>query len=567
MLRHLQISNVALIESLRLELDSGFCAVTGETGAGKSVLLESLALLLGARGGAEQVRSGADRAHVEAEFDIARSPGAQAWLAENALEGDDPELLVLRRELNANGRSRAAINGRLATAAQLAELGPRLVEMHTQGAQQELLQPAAQRQLFDAFAGAEPARETVSLAYRELARLRREREDLHEAARDAEQRLDFLAFQVEELESLALQSGELERLEAERARLMHAEELARHCGEALAALTEAADGAGACGLSGQAARAIALAARHDPSLTPLAAQVREAIALLDDAARSIARETERMTADPARLTEVDDRLAAIRRALRKYGPTVEDAAARRDALKAERDALARREVAMDALDRACADAVDRLARACAELRIQRQRVAPKFEKALLEILRDLSLPNARLEVALPPVSVGMDLGNGLHATADGTEGVEMLFSANPGEALRPLRKVASGGELSRVMLALRSLAADRTGAGMMVFDEVDAGLSGHASARVAARLAALGRHRQVLCVTHQAAVAAAATAHLLVEKSVRGARTSVAIRSLPPAERRREIARLLDGGTTTETSLELAGELLGRATG
>jgi DNA repair protein RecN (Recombination protein N) len=555
MLRRLRIENFALIESLALDFAPGFTALTGETGAGKSVLLDSLQFLLGARASAEQLRTGSRRALVEAELDVPEGP-ATAWLRERGLDdADQPGTILLRRELGDNGRSRAAINGRMAPVGDLAGLGRHLVEFHAQGAQFELLEQAAFEDFYDAFADALRERDAMAAAHHRLGALRDERAAWEARAREAEQRLDFLEFQIGELEALGLREGEFAELEAERGRLAHVAELMRAAAE-VTALLQGEDGPGAAGLLGSAQGRIEEMAVHDPTLEALAARAAEAAAQAEELARDIERYAQRLEADPARLEEVDDRIAALRRALRKHGPTEADALARLAAMQAERDQLRAREEQMGDLAARIGEAERTLAAAATALRRRREAAASVLPPRVASLLRELALPKASVQVAFE---------NRPSPTARGSEAVELLFSANVGEAPRPLRKVASGGELSRVMLALRAIAADRSGAPVLVLDEVDAGLSGTAAARVGSVLAGLAASRQVLCVTHSASVAAAAGAHFHVSKGEDQGRTRTQVRALDPGERRAELARILDGRGPTPTSLALADELL-RAT-
>ncbi|MDX2177145.1 MAG: DNA repair protein RecN [Candidatus Sumerlaeia bacterium] len=554
MLRHLAIDSFALVDSLEIEFRDGFTAITGETGAGKSILLDALQFLLGWRGSAELVRTGAERALVQGEFDLSRCPAALEALRAEDLAGEG-DALLLRRELRAGGRSRIHVNGHLATKAQLERIGEALVEFHAQGSQQDLASPERQRAALDAFAGAAEAAGEARAAARAWRAARRERARLAAEVEAAQRQRDFLEYQVAELRRAALEPGELGRLEAERRRLANLGQLLRGAQEAHGWLSGDGDSLAAVDLVGRARRLLETLSGHDAALAPLAQQLADAEAQLDDAARTLDSYLADTETDPARFEEVDARISAIRGTLRKHGPTEEDAVAALERLEAELETLETSGDRLRTLEREESARAREWRTAAARLTALRAAAAGPFAEAVLAVLRDLSMPRARLEARLAPAAE--EGGDG------GAEEIELLFSANPGEEPRPLRRIASGGELSRVMLALRSVAAERDGVGMMVFDEVDAGLSGAASARVGARLAALAKGRQVLCVTHQPAVAALADAHLNVAKLQDEERTVVVMEQLEGAGRTAEIARLLDGGVAGAAGRRLAEELLG----
>lgn len=558
MIHHLHIENFALIDSLRLDLAEGLTVLTGETGAGKSVVLDALEFLLGGRGSADFVRAGAQRACVEAEIDAASRPQIGAWLRAHALDnGEEETTLLLRRELSATGRGRCAINGRLATVAQLGELRELIVESHTQGSEQSLLAASHQRALFDHHAGTTALRESAAATLRTIHELEAKRAEMLQREQEAEARLDYLKFAIDELESLAIQPGEQDALRADRDRLMHAEDLARGAATALQALSEDSEGNCAAAFVGRASRELEDIVEHDETLTPILRQMQEAASLLDDAAATLSRYLETVEADPDRLAQIDDRVAALKRALRKYGPSEEEALARLNLLQTECESLANRDRERDELGAQLEHQRAEFQRLCAQLTEKRRAAAPAFERDVIAILADLSMPKARIAVLIESPADG--------EFADSTGSVEFHFSANAGEAPRSLRKVASGGELSRLLLALRCMAADRADVPVMIFDEVDAGLSGTAAARVGRRLAQLGRTRQVLCVTHQASVAACANCHIGVDKDDTSGRAVVTVQALSRTGRRKELARLLDGGAVSATGLRLAEELLNRA--
>lgn len=568
MLRHLRVCDLALIQSLDMEFSAGMSVLTGETGAGKSLLLDALGLLAGARATPSLVRNGADRGVVEALFEVPATGGAlTALLTEWGLESEEPGEVILRRELAANGRSRATINGRMVPLSQLAEVAAHLLEINGQHDQQQLLDPARQRDLYDDFAGLSAHRQRVLRAWEELTAAERELEALEGDARDRAQRADFLRYQVEELEGLGMQAGEHERLEAEVRRLASTEELTALGGQVTAALSEGADGESCVlDLLGRAAGALRTMVGRDESLRGALESLEEAQARLTDAAYELSRYIGRLEADPGQLDELQARCEALKRALRKHGPTEEEAIARLEAMRAELATLDNWDAAREDAEKQVAAARHALSAAAAELSAARAKAAPRFLKPLVALLRDFAMPKVRVEVRFAPVSGGRALDDaGTLCSATGAEDVELWFCANEGEELQPLRRVASGGELSRVMLALRTMEAEKSAVPMLVFDEVDAGISGAAARSVADRLAALGERCQILCVTHSAAVAAAAGTHFVVTKREKSGRTTSSIDRVEGLRRQEELARLLDSGRGSARSLALAAEMLEQA--
>lgn len=556
MLQHLRIENVALLRGAELDLEAGLTALTGESGAGKTVLLEALGLLLGDRGGAQLLGPTGDRLRVEGEFHLPERCAARDWLsAQGFQDADVPDALVLRRDWSEGGRNRITVNGSLATLGQLAELGRLLVERHRQGAQHALLQPAEQRDLFDAWAGALEIRGKLAKAWGEYDERRARLAEWQAEERQAAQRLDFLRFQIEELEGAELRSGELAELEADVQRLRAAEEL--RMGTAFLSETLAGeDGGGALRLAGNGLRRIEQLLRRDGALEPVAATLREALVLLDESNRLAVEYLAGLDADGERLPAVEERVQQLRRLLRKYGPTETDALTRLSEMREEMDWLSHRDAQKGDWEREAEHWRREVMVLCTELRAMREQAREGFSVAMVSVLKELAMPGARLEVAMR---------NAADTGPHGSEEVEFLFSANAGEELHPLRKVASGGELARVMLALRSQFAAADDVPILLFDEVDGGLSGESARRVGERLKLVGERAQVLAVTHQPAVAALADQHLLVEKHRTVTGTEITVRALELGERREELGRLLDGGSASATGKRLAEELLSRA--
>jgi DNA repair protein RecN (Recombination protein N) len=552
MLRHLSISNFAIVDALELEFRAGFTALTGETGAGKSILIDALALALGERADADQVKAGAERAEVCAEFSFERDAGLKAWLAELALEGDADRLL-LRRVVDRGGRSRAFINGHSATLAQLREAGERLVDIHGQHAHQSLLRAGAQRQVLDAHAGLLGQAREVGDAYRDWQKLARARVD-HEAnaaARNAER--EQLAWQVGELEKLAARPGEWSEIGSEHGRLSHAAALAEGARAALDALSESEDAALAS-LSGAKSLLKPLLA-YDASLADPMALVDSAEAQIAEAAQALRRYADRVELDPGRLREVEERLEALHTAARRYRVAPESLA---DTLDSLRGRLQELEIASDLeeLVKREQQSLQRYRALAAALSAERRKAAARLSKDVTAAMKELAMKGGRLEVALAPYPP--------EGSVHGDESVEFLVATGAGMDPRPLAKVASGGELSRISLAIQVITSKAAAVPTLIFDEVDAGIGGAVAEVVGRKLRSLGETRQVLCVTHLAQVAAQAGEQWSVAKEGAEARSAGAsrVRVLDAKARIDEIARMLGGVEITATTRRHAAEML-----
>ncbi|HVP28563.1 MAG TPA: DNA repair protein RecN [Myxococcota bacterium] len=572
----LRIRDLALAESVELEFGPGLNVLTGETGAGKSIVLGALALLAGGRADAEAVREGAAEAVVEAVFQAGGVPELEAELAQRGIELEDSGLVVRRsvgaaeRAGGASRRSRAQLAGQLVPVATLAEVFAGRIEISSQHESQALLRPDTHGRLLDAHAGLLPWRSEVAEGHAALRRLDAEIARLRGAAEERARRQDFLGFQAREIDEAKLQPGEHAALAAERARLVHASRLAAEAGLAAACL--AGDGGDAEGAApahdrvSEAARRIEAAARLDPGLEPLAQRLRTLGAELDDVARELERYGATIEADPERAGVVEERLALLERLRRKYGTDEAEILAFREGVGAELAELGGSDERLAVLARERGEVRARLADAAARLTAGREAGARALAHELEQALAALAMPGARFEIALPrftPPAGEEELPCGPR----GAEEPEILFSANPGEAARPLRRVASGGELSRVFLALKNVLR-RAEAGMvLVFDEVDAGIGGAVADRVGRVLAELASEHQVLCITHLPQIAARASAHFRVRKIVRAGRTVTEVLPLGPKERVEEIARMAGGETVTEATRRHAEALLGDAAG
>jgi DNA repair protein RecN (Recombination protein N) len=553
---------MVLIERLRLELHPGFNVLTGETGAGKSMLVDAVGLVLGGRARPDIVRSGAREAEVEALFDV--EPGSRVAAKLEAAGVPCERELVVRRVVQSEGRSRAFVNGRMCTAAQLAELAPDLCDIASQHENVSLTDPATHIEYLDAFGKLEGARAALGQEVSELGGLVKELEMARTLARGRAEKEDFLAFQLREIDELAPRAGEEIELDNERGRLRHAERLAqvtRHASERLY------EGEGAiCDELGRLAAEIDGAAALDGSLAPLGRAVASARAELADAARALGRYAEGVESNPARLIEVEERLFRIQKLLRKHGPTTAELGAYREATERELEGLAG---AADRVEALCAERETRLSRAAQmarDLSKKRRDTAEKLADAIGRELAQLGMGRARVIVDVAPTQAASAEAltvDGARLSASGIDRVEFLIAPNKGEDPRPLRRIASGGELSRALLALKRVLAEKGPAGLYVFDEVDAGVGGAVAEVIGRAIADIARHRQVLCITHLPQIAALADAHLVVGKAEARGRTTSSVRRLRDEERVEEIARMIGGVKVGEAAKRAAAELLG----
>jgi len=536
MLRLLRIRNLAVIEAVEVELEPGFNVLTGETGAGKSILVEAVGLLLGARASSELVRTGEAQATIEAIFEDA-----------DAVE------VIVRREVTSQGRSRSFINGTLATAGALRELSDRFVELHGQHEHQSLLDPLTHLPLVDESAGLDAHLEPLAAAWTSMRRLREQRDRARMDGREKVARLDLIAFQLGEIERAALKPGEDEELATSKRVLANAERIQRLCEESYAALYES-DQAVLSGLAQVWKRVGELATLEPKFAEPLDA--RENIkSQLEDLAFLLRRYVDEIDASPLRLQQVEDRLALIERLKRKYGPTLQDVIITGAALAQERDMLSRSEEAAEDLDRMLDTARQHYLDLARDLSRRRRMAAKPFATQVEAQLAQLAMAKTRFEVRFGDGEPGEDAW-----TERGLDQAEFFVSPNVGEDLRPLARIVSGGELSRLMLALKTMAvADRAGK-TLIFDEVDAGIGGEVVGR---KLQQLGQRFQVVCITHLPQIASRASTHFQIEKSTRGHRTVTAVQQLDSAGRIEEISRMIGGRSVTEPVRASARLMLG----
>ena len=554
MLIELRVQNLAVIEHVALKLEPGLNALTGETGAGKSIIVGALSLLLGERASAESVRPGAARAVVEGVFDIARRPEIATLLGEHGIDSEDG-LLILRREVAAEGRNRAWVNGAAATAALVGRLGQLLVDLHGQHEHQALLRADEQRRVLDACAGAGELAAQVRAAWQDARDARARLEQLELRARELAQRADYLRFQVDELERAELRVGEDEALEAESRRLEHADELARTT-ETLHQQLYGAEQSLSSRL-GEMRRALGQLARIDPGLARFTEPLESALYTLEEVGRDLGDYARSVAQDPRRLEQVRTRLDLLFRLRGKYGPGLEDVLATLERARVELSALDDVAHERAALETTRAAAERQLRELAAELGKKRRRAGKQIARDMAALLPELGM-GGRFEVAFQPLS---------EPAAHGAEQIEFLIAVNAGFEPRALARVASGGELSRVMLALRSVLARGDAVPTLVFDEIDVGIGGRVAHQVAEKLHHIGRDHQVFVITHLAQIASRADHHLLVEKTEREGTTLTAVTELNDEDRVRELARLLGGDPESRTSIEHARELLGAGPG
>ena len=550
MLIELRIRNFAVIEDLSLELGAGLNILTGETGAGKSIIVGALSLLLGERASSDVVRSGEESAHLEAVFDLEARPALLRRLAELGFSADDG-LVILRREVQAAGRSRAWINGSPTIIRRLGEFGRELVDLHGQHEHQTLLRAAEQREILDAFAGGAPEAGVVAEKHAECAGLRDELERLRTREAELKERRDFLAFQLAEIDRARLEAGEDKCVETELRRLEHAEELARDAGEAHAVLY-----AGERAVSEALARVRELLgriARVDPGASEMLEEVGELYHRAVDLGERAGRYAGRIEVSPERAEALRIRSDLLFRLKGKYGPELSGVLETRDRIAAEIAELEGTELEAGRLERRIEEADSELHNRAAALTRLRAEAARRLEQAVQGVLPEVGLPGARFQVGLEPLEV---------PGRRGAEGVRFLASLNPGFDVRPLAQVVSGGELSRIMLAIKSVLAIEDRVPTLVFDEIDAGIGGRVAHAVGRQLRRVSAHHQVFVITHLPQLAARGEHHLRVEKTESGGVTRTTAEPLEGDSLIREIARLLGGDPESKRSRDHARELL-----
>lgn len=554
MLTELRISNFGVIEQLAVTFGSGFIVFTGETGAGKSLLIDAVTLLIGGRASADQIRAQADEAALEAAFQLAPEHPLLQLLQTKGFARPGETDIVIRRVISRTGRNRTYLNGNLCPVHVLEELGGALVDVHGQHEQQSLLSPSAQLDALDAYGRLQTLRQEyhdaralwgkrvgeLEMRTAEIAR-RREREDL-------------LRFQFQEITEAAIEAGEDVRLDQERPRLMHSQQL----GDLADQLHELLY-AGEDSVLSQLASARKLVSRMetiDAAVSDWARSVEDAVVPLREFAAQVRHYRDQVDANPARLAEIEQRMDRLQRLSKKYGGSLDAVLTLQESLRAQLDQLDTAETQVQELTRAVEAGRRQLGEVAERLTRKRVEAAKALTTSVTKELGALRMERTRFAVVVAQVAGDEPYGQ------TGQDAVEFVFSANPGEPVKSIAKVASGGELSRIMLALKTILAESDRVPVLIFDEVDAGVGGAVAEVMGARLRDLSRHHQVLCVTHLPQVGSQAHAHFVVEKQVRQKRTVTHVRQLTPQEREEEIARMLAGVTVTKTARAAAAEMI-----
>ncbi len=555
MLMNLQVRDFAIVEKIDIEFEPGMTVLTGETGAGKSILVDALGLVLGERGSSQLVRDGAKRAEFAAEFDVSRLDAVGAWLDEQALELDGE--CLLRRVINADGRSRAFINGNAVPLSQLKNIGEMLLDIHGQHFHQSLGRRPIQRDLLDHFGGLLEQRAGVATSFSSWMAVTDRLKLLLDADADRASRLDLLTFQLQELDSLGLTDGEHEDLNRERRKLQNSGRLADGVTVALDALVDS-ESSNANGLIAAASRSLASLSEFDSSLKPLIELLESASIQVSEATETLRRYGEDIDMDPQRRDWVEERLDALQAIARKHRLSPDELLSLHSRLRDEHDELANSEERSRELAAQAASLRDDFLTKANALSAARARSAKSFSAAVTEAMSGLGMPGGVFDVALS--RLGED-----SARPWGIDDVEFLISANPGQKSQPLAKIASGGELSRMSLAIQVIASDGSAIPTMIFDEVDSGVGGGVAEMVGRRLQEIGANRQVLCVTHLPQVASLADQHFRISKVSDGKSTRTGLQVLGTDERVEELARMLGGVEITAKTLEHAAEMLAGA--
>jgi DNA repair protein RecN (Recombination protein N) len=556
MLKELVIRHLAIIEEVHLQFSEGFHVLTGETGAGKSILIDALGLIAGGRASADFVRHGKEKAEIEAVFELEESHQARSLLEEWGFAADELDLLIIRREITAGGKSTCRVNGRVVTLALLKQLGLKLLDISGQHEHQSLLDSDEHLNLLDQFGGEEiiRLRSKYQAIYREFKEIDHELNRLKIDQQELAHRIDLLEFQREEIESAGLTPGEEEELEQERNRLAHVEKLMQHTAKAYQALFGER---GALELLQESLSHTVEMADVDQTLKPALDGMQTAYYQLEEAARQISRYRDELEFDPERLYEVEERLHLIKQLKRKYGESIEDILTYGEKIKQELSSLTHREETEAELTAKREELKDRLAKLAKELTGKRKKAATLLETRVEKELADLNMGSTVFHVAFyrEPDSAPDFLPHGQDL-------IEFQIAPNPGEPLKPLAKIASGGELSRIMLALKCIFTASDQSHTLVFDEIDTGVSGRAAQAIAEKMAVLGQKHQVLSVTHLPQVACMADHHFCIAKEAQEKETRTNVERLDGDKRIWELARMLGGAQVTHTTTEHAREMI-----
>jgi DNA repair protein RecN (Recombination protein N) len=552
MLMNLQVRDFAIVDRIDIEFEAGMSVLTGETGAGKSILVDALGLVLGERGSAQLVRNGAKRAEFTAEFDVSGLESVRVWLEEMALDREDE--CLLRRVISADGRSRAFINGNPVPLSQLKGLGELLLDIHGQHFHQSLGRRSIQRDLLDYFGGLLDQRGATEKSFAEWKAVADRLQQLSAAESDRASHLDLLNFQLQELDALALVPGEVDDLQTERQKLQNSGRLAEGVGGALQSLFEN-DAGNANSLLADAVRTIESLLDYDTSLEPVLELMNGASIQVTEAADSLRRYIDSIDMDPMRRDWVEERLDSIQTIARKHHVAATELPSLIEGLRREQDELSHAEERGRELEQQVEAARTEFLAQAKTLSNARRKAARSFATSVTEAMKGLGMPGGVFEVSLNTLDASS-------ARPWGIDDIDFLISANPGQMTQPLARIASGGELSRMSLAIQVIASDGSAIPTMVFDEVDSGVGGGVAEMVGRRLQELGASRQVLCVTHLPQVASLADRHFRVSKVTDGKSTRTRVHALTKDERIEELARMLGGVEITRKTLAHAAEML-----
>ncbi|KZN46040.1 DNA repair protein RecN [Pseudoalteromonas luteoviolacea] len=553
MLTSLQIKNFAIVSELNIDWRTGMTAITGETGAGKSIAIDALSLCLGERADANAIRPQSSKAEISAQFDIRSLTQAQKFLSGLLLD-DDEQNCILRRVITRNGRSKSFINGSSVTAAQLKELGQMLIAIHGQHAHQLLLKPEHQLGLLDAYAGHHNLLNAVKAQYNHYQKLQKEHTHLIKQQQAQAAKKQLLEYQVEELDEFALQEGEYEQIEAEHNRLSHSQTLVESCQRELMNLYEQDDQT-VLGQLQHSVQTFSELSNLDKSLEGISMMLNEATVQLEEACREIRSYGESVEQDPLRLQEIEERITQAMALSRKHQIQPDQLAAHHTALKLELDGICSDNARIDHLEHEIAEALHAYHISANQLSESRALSADKLNTLITESMHELSMENGRFAIELVKE-------NGRRPNELGMDSIDFLVSTNPGQPMQPLAKVASGGELSRISLAIQVIIANKVTTPTLIFDEVDVGISGPTASQVGKQLRLLGGSTQVICVTHLPQVACSGHQQFFVKKDVDNAQTYTSMVPLDENKRIDEIARLLGGDSVSETTRASAKELL-----
>jgi DNA repair protein RecN (Recombination protein N) len=568
MLTELFIRNLAVIEQIHIEFKSGFHVLTGETGAGKSIIIDALSLIIGGRGSSELVRYGCEKAEIEAMFDLEADHPVWKSLTNLGIETDPDEHLIIRREITSGGKSSSRINGQLVNLSMLRETGDFLVNIHGQHEHQSLLKADEHIQWLDLFGDSEISRlkKVYQLSYEAYVKLQKELRELQEISMQSLQMLDLYRFQIDEISSAKLKEGEDEALAEEKSKLANAEKLSQNASEAYDMLYSTNRGLDAAGKAIQRLQDIV---NLDPSrLQPLLEQAQSAYYQLEDAAYQLRDYRDEVEFNPSRLDQIEHRLDALSSLRRKYGDNIPEMLTYLNKIKQEVDTIENKDEIIRKLEESLNQEEGRLIQAALELSQGRKQVAEELAVSIEAELRDLQMERTQFRVNLEQVKddKGIEVeGTKVRYTKEGIDQIEFLMAPNPGEPLRGLSKIASGGELSRIMLAIKTIFARVDQIPVLVFDEVDTGVSGRAAQSIADKMSVLSRSCQVFSITHLPQVACMADVHFAIHKEVDHDRTFTRVHDLQEKDRIEELARMLGGVEITETTLHHASEMIALA--